>query len=208
MTDAHFPHRRRSVPGAGSLVLAILAVAALLAGAAYLGVYDVGADAPHSKAVYWTIEQLRRRSIAVRAARVVAPANLEDPRRIASGAALYAEMCSGCHLAPGMKRTEISQGLYPQAPELSRGTALSPAESFWVIKHGVKLTAMPAWGRTHSDALIWDMVAFLNRLPSLSAAQYQAAVSSAPADHDAMMRETNGAEGAMPEMSMPGGGPR
>nr|MBA3812169.1 cytochrome c [Caulobacteraceae bacterium] len=118
--------------------------------------------------------------------------DLTDPKRVATGAGLYAEMCSGCHLAPGMEKTEISQGLYPPAPDLSRGLAHSPAEEFWMIKHGVKLTAMPAWGRTHDDALIWDMVAFVRQLPSLSPARYQALVKSAPEDHDAIMRDMLG----------------
>ena len=48
------------------------------------------------------------------------------------------------------------------------------------------MTAMPAWGRTHSDELIWDMVAFVRTLPKLSPAQYQASVDSAPKDHDAV----------------------
>jgi hypothetical protein len=101
-----------------------------------------------------------------------------------------------------MEKTEISQGLYPQAPELSRGLAHSPGEEFWVIKHGIKMTAMPAWGRTHSDDLIWDMVAFVRVLPKLSADQYQAAVKSAPMNHDAIMRampmKSGAAQGATP----------
>jgi hypothetical protein len=44
-----------------------------------------------------------------------------------------------------------------------------------------------AWGRTHDDTLIWDMVAFLRKLPALSPAQYHALVRRAPEDHDDMM---------------------
>ena len=91
-----------------------------------------------------------------------------------------------------MEKTEISQGLYPQAPELSRPLAHSAGEEFWVIKHGIKLTAMPAWGRTHNDELIWDMVAFVRKLPSLSASEYKAAVEGAPKDHDAILRDMPG----------------
>jgi mono/diheme cytochrome c family protein len=89
----------------------------------------------------------------------------------------------------------MSQGLYPQAPELWHDASLSSGEQFWAIKHGIKMTAMPAWGRTHSDELIWDMVAFVRKLPGMTPAQYQAAIKSAPADHDEMMR-------TMPGMSM------
>ena len=119
---------------------------------------------------------------------MVPPADLASATRIARGAGLYGEMCSGCHLGPGLEKSEISQGLYPPAPELARASGRSAAEQFWIIKHGVKLSAMPAWGRTHDDALIWDMVAFLRTLPKLSPAQYQAALASAPEDHDAMMK--------------------
>ncbi|WP_309604367.1 cytochrome c [Phenylobacterium sp.] len=177
--------------------MAFVLVAALVAGGvggAFLeaGIYNIGADVPHTRPVLWMIGSMRDRSIAVRARDIRIPADLASPARIAAGAGLYAEMCSGCHLAPGMEKTEISQGLYPAAPELSRGLAHTPGEEFWMIKHGVKMTAMPAWGRTHSDELIWDMVAFVRTLPTLSAAQYQATVNSAPKDHDAMMRDMPG----------------
>jgi len=185
-------------------VALVLSGAALLAAVAVgvtigMGFYNIGADAPHTRPVYKVLETLRDRSISVRAAGIKAPANLNDPKRIASGAGLYTEMCSGCHLAPGMEKTEMSQGLYPQAPELWRHADLTAGEQFWAIKHGVKMTAMPAWGRTHSDELIWDMVAFVRQLPKMSPAQYQAVIKSAPADHDEMMKE-----GGMPGMATPG----
>ena len=173
------------------LALAAFAAAAFI----FVGLYDIGADAPHTPPIHWLIENLRDRSIAVRADSVKVPVNLDDPKRIATGAGLYTEMCSGCHLAPGMEKTEISQGLYPPAPELSRGLAHTPAQEFWMIKHGVKLTAMPAWGRTHSDELMWDMVSFVRKLPGMSAAQYQAAIKSAPQDHDAIMKDMPGMAG-------------
>ena len=155
----------------------------------YAGIYNVAADVPHTQPVYWLLEAVRERSIAARAADVVVPSDLADPKRIAAGAAQYAEMCSGCHLAPGMKRTEISRGLYPRAPELSRRSRPTPAEEFWVVKHGVKMTGMPAWGVTHDDELLWDVVAFLRKLPELTADQYQTLVKSAPKTHDEMMQE-------------------
>lgn len=134
---------------------------------------------------------VRARSVAVRARDIRAPLDLGNASRIAAGAGLYNEMCSGCHLAPGMEKTEISQGLYPPAPELRHGTDLTPAEEFWTIKHGIKMTGMAAWGRTHNDTLIWDMVAFLRKLPDLSPEQYRELVKSAPEDHDEMMKMQN-----------------
>jgi mono/diheme cytochrome c family protein len=155
----------------------------------YLGTYNIAADAPHTQPVYWLLNTVRERSIAVRATSIVVPRDLADPKTIAAGAGQYAEMCSGCHLAPGMNRTEISRGLYPRAPELSRGSRLTPAEEFWVVKHGVKLTGMPAWGVTHDDEILWDVVAFLRKMPELTADQYETLVRSAPKTNDEMMHE-------------------
>lgn len=155
------------------------------------GAFDVAGDTPHSEPVYWLLQRIRQRSIAVRASNVAVPADLGDAKRIASGAAQYAEMCSSCHLAPGMARTEISRGLYPRAPELRRGSTLTPSEEFWVVKHGLKMTGMPAWGVTHDDKILWDVVAFLRKLPELSAEQYQALTKDAPKTHDEMMRHMN-----------------
>jgi mono/diheme cytochrome c family protein len=182
--------RRAWLLAALGVTLAIVAAGAL---AVCLGAYDFAADVPHTQPVYWLLETARDRSIEVRAKGIIAPGDLSDPKRIQLGAGHYAAMCAGCHLAPGMKRTEIARGLYPRAPELRRVTDLGPAEAFWVVKHGIKMTGMPAWGVTHDDEMLWDVVAFLQKLPELTPEQYRALVESAPR-HDEMMREIEGRE--------------
>ncbi len=166
----------------------IAAIVVIGSAVLYLGLYDVGADAPQSRVVRALLLATRERSVAVRARGLEVPTDLDDSTRIAMGAGLYDDMCSTCHLAPGMERTEISQGLEPHAPELSRSSHRNPAQDFWIIKHGVKMTGMAAWGKTHADSLIWDMVGFLGKLHTLSPAQYQALVKSAPKDHDEIMK--------------------
>jgi mono/diheme cytochrome c family protein len=136
--------------------------------------------------VYWLIETVRNQSVAVRARDIIVPNDLDDANRISRGAGQYADMCSSCHLAPGMKRTEVSRGLYPRAPELRRATGLTPAELFWITKHGIKMTGMPAWGVTHDDELLWDVVAFVRKLPELTPEQYQALVKAAPTHEEIM----------------------
>ena len=174
-------------------VLVVLIVIAAIAGTiVYTGFYNIGADAPHSRVVYSLLEELRDKSIASHARAIAVPSDLTDTKRIAAGAGLYNEMCTGCHLGPGLERTEISQGLYPPAPELGRGDDLSPAEQFWTIKHGVKLTAMPAWGKTHNDELIWDMVALVRQLPKMTPEKYKTTVASAPESHEEMMEDEHG----------------
>jgi mono/diheme cytochrome c family protein len=173
------------------LVIVLIVLAAAAGAFIYSGAYNIGADAPHSRFVYGLLDELRDHSVASHARGVAVPKDLNDPRRVAAGAGLYDEMCTGCHLGPGLEKSEMSQGLYPAAPELARGDDLSPAEQFWTIKHGMKLSAMPAWGKTHSDELIWDMVAFIRQMPKLSPAQYKAAVASAPESHEEIMEHSH-----------------
>ena len=189
-------------PGTGKrrlILAAVILVGVMAAGlglgalVVYGGAFDVAADNPHGEPVYWLLQKTRQYSIAARATDAV-PNDLGDAKRISSGAGQYAEMCSSCHLAPGMKRTEISRGLYPRAPELRRGSGLTPAEEFWIVKHGIKMTGMPAWGVTHDDGLILDVVAFLRKFPELTAEQYQSLVENAPT-HDETMRQMNMGDG-------------
>jgi len=180
---------KRHLPSVTFVIILLIVISALAGIFIYAGAYNIGADAPHSRLVFNILDELRDRSIATYSRGIVPPQNFDDPKHIAAGAGLYNEMCTGCHLGPGVERSELSQGLYPSAPELARGDDLTAAQQFWVIKHGVKLTAMPAWGKTHSDELIWDVVAFVRQLPKLSPEQYKAVVASAPADHDEMMKE-------------------
>jgi mono/diheme cytochrome c family protein len=148
----------------------------------YSGIYNIGADDPHSKPVFALLQTLRNRSIEARAASLAVP-NLDDPQIILKGAGQYAAMCTSCHLTPGDKDSEIRPGLYPQPPDLTQ-TRVAPKEAFWVIKHGIKMSAMPAWGGSHDDATIWSMVAFLQKLPDMSPSQYKEIVDKAPPDDD------------------------
>lgn len=167
------------------ITLILLPVLALVGGGLYIwsGSYDIGADAPHSRPVELLIEALRERSIDSHADEVKVPA-LDDRKLIAEGAEHYAAMCTGCHLAPGMDENEIRPGLYPKPPLLYQQSHENPAEQFWVIKHGIKFTAMPAWGATHDDQAIWGMVAFLQKLPSLGPEQYAQMTAHAGEEHE------------------------
>lgn len=153
----------------------------------HAGFYNVGADDPHTKPVLALMQTLRARSIHVRSKDIAVP-NLGDEPLILKGAGQYAAMCTECHLKPGMEDSEIRSGLYPQPPNLSQ-VRVDPQDAFWVIKHGIKMSAMPAWGLTHDDDTIWSMVAFLQKLPDLTPAQYKDLVAKAPPDEDMDMGE-------------------
>lgn len=161
--------------------LGLAAVIAILAGGLFIysGLYPVGADVRHYPWTHWMLVTLRDQSIARAASDIQVPDNLDTPERLLAGGADYNDMCAGCHLKPGKQESDFSIGLYPTPPNLSvEGKQSVTGEDllkrqFWVIKHGLKASGMPAWGETHSEERIWNMVAFLQRLPELNETQYQ-----------------------------------
>jgi len=169
-----------------SILIVLVVVGAAGLGFIYSGVYPIGADDHHTRVVHWALETLREQSIA-RSSRDIQVPPLDDPGLLLSGGADYNEMCARCHLKPGKSESDFSLGLYPSPPNLTvadedgNGDDLA-AERFWIIKHGIKASGMPAWGATHSDERIWAMVAFLSRLPDMTPLQYQIVTARPEAD--------------------------
>jgi mono/diheme cytochrome c family protein len=166
------------------------------------GLYDVGADRPHSAAVRTLLGMLRDRSIEHRIADIVVP-SLDDPAREREGAEHYSAMCVDCHLAPGITVSEIRAGLMPHPPNLAQ-QPIDPRVAFWAIKHGIKASGMPAWGQTHDDEEIWNIVSFVRQLPHMTPDDYRAitAVESTE-DHAGAAEEhghDHGHEHAHPEV--------
>jgi mono/diheme cytochrome c family protein len=165
-----------------TVVIVLLVLAAAAAAFAYSGAYNIAADEPHWPISERMLAVVRERSIQTRA-RDLLPPDLNDEERIATGAGQYAEMCQTCHLAPGVADTELRKGLYPQPPELARHRHGDAREAFWIVKHGIKATGMPAWGPTHDDETLWSVVAFLRKLPEMDEKQYRDLVAKQEPAH-------------------------
>jgi mono/diheme cytochrome c family protein len=170
------------------------------------GAIDMAADKPHSPAVHRLIEWAREQSIARRAADIVPPDDLSDAGRIRRGAGNYDAMCANCHLSPGIEDSEIRKGLYPTPPNLSKPANADHSDRtdalrFWIIKHGVKASGMPAWSKGGmEDEAIWDLTAFLKIMPDLSPEEYRLQVETSDGhthggleEHGAEMENKSGA---------------
>jgi mono/diheme cytochrome c family protein len=164
----------KAVIWVAGLVIAAVSSTALFA---WSGVYNAAADEPHWRLTERLMVTMRDRSVAVRAGGIAVP-DLSDEALIRTGAGNYEAMCVGCHLQPGVAKTELSFGLYPSPPQFARNRPDDPAAAFWVIKHGLKMSGMPAWGKSMDDGSIWGMVAFLQRLPEMSEHEYHEMVES------------------------------
>jgi mono/diheme cytochrome c family protein len=154
---------------------AALALAAVLGGAAvvYFGLYDVSAVDQHLVPTYWLIYTNMERSVRARGEEVRVPP-LDDGDRARRGVALYRDHCLRCHGAPGVAPEAFALGMNPVPANLSHTSRQrSAGELYWTVKYGLKMTGMPAWEFRLRESELWDLVAFLELLPSLSPASYR-----------------------------------
>jgi mono/diheme cytochrome c family protein len=159
------------------VVLVVLALAAL--GFVSSGLYDVAATTPDKDFVSWVLRRTQHHSVERRSEGIRVP-RLDDSEMIKAGLVHYQENCATCHGAPGVKVSEIGQGLNPYPPELAeKSEPDEAAEFFWIVKNGIKMTGMPSFGVTHTDEEIWSIIAFLQQMPKLSPEQYQKMVEEA-----------------------------
>lgn len=168
------------------LIGLVLATAALL-GLVYSGSISVAAVDEESSFTQWLLHTTYEQSVASHAADIEPPDGLDSSSMVYRGAQNYQAMCTSCHTAPGEQPTVQNQGLNPHPPDLTKlSDELTPGEAFWVIKNGVKMTGMPAFGPTHEDTELWALVAFVERMHNAQASEFEQvmnrATRQAPAD--------------------------
>jgi len=140
---------------------------------AYSGIFNVATSWEDPGPVRWLLVTTRESSIKSHAKTISAP-ELGSREQIEDGYRGFRDMCVICHTLPGQKASPVAQGLNPEPPDLAdEADHMSAAELFWVTKNGIRMTGMPAWGPTHDDQELWDVIAFIKAMPELSEADYR-----------------------------------
>jgi mono/diheme cytochrome c family protein len=153
----------------------LVLVAVALAGAVYGygAAFNVAAAEPHAGFASWAFSAVMQRSVKARA-QAVTPPPVPPSQKIGEAFRNFNEMCVQCHGAPGREPSVVGKGLNPRPPPLSDAVRRwDRAELFWIVKNGIKMTGMPAFGPTHSDEELWLLVAFLERLPNTNPEQFK-----------------------------------
>ena len=154
--------------------LAGIAVAGA-AGAAFMvysGVYDISASRQHTQTVYSMLETTMQHSVQRRARDVVVPP-LDDSQTIARGAACYRDKCMQCHGAPGVSADDIGKGMQPiPGPLVNALQRWQVREIYYITRHGIKMSGMPAWEFRLQDSEMWDIVAFIKHMPEMTPVAY------------------------------------
>jgi cytochrome c553 len=156
--------------------IAAFAVAAGLVGflVAASGIFPIKASSGHWPITAWLLNFAMRRSVITHSLMIKAPP-LDDGALVLKGAGHYEIGCRPCHGSPDLSHPpRIAQSMTPHPPDLAREVSKwDPEELFYIVKHGVKFTGMPAWPAQTRDDEVWAVVAFLLELPALTAAEYR-----------------------------------
>ena len=161
----------RSLASLGSLILVVV-----IAGQAFIysGFYNVAATDHPNLLMEWMLSTTSDRSVEYHARGIYHPPYLNDPEIIRAGFNKYRKDCAMCHGTPASYPGEVGKGLTPEPPKLWKSAQdMSDGELFWVIRNGIEMTGMPSWSHEYKEKDIWSVVAFLKRLPNISAQQYQ-----------------------------------
>jgi len=145
----------------------------------YSGLPNVAASRPEGAVTSWVLGTTMEHSVRRQASGIspdLSHANL------AEGAEHYSAMCAMCHGGPGdVQPNAVGSGLNPDAPNLRKAAGYwNPGEIYWIIDNGIKMTGMPAFGKTLSADQLTNLTAFVEQMPTMTAQEYQHLVGPGP----------------------------
>ena len=168
--------------------ITLLIVGAIGAAILFTGRFPVAASTTDGTALRWALMEAREHGVQRSAAGLVAPSFTTADIR--EGASHFKGMCQSCHGGPGAEPEEFAGGMNPHPPNLARATGdLSVEQVFWIAKNGLRMTGMPAFGKTDDDEELWKVAAFVKQMSKISPSEY----ASLPNAHEA--EEHEGAQG-------------
>ena len=144
------------------------------------GVVPIKASSGHWPVTAWFLDFAKSRSVATHTLGMSAPP-LDDPALLMKGAGHYEFGCRPCHGSPTFDQPRIAAAMTPRPPDLrSTVREYDPVDLFYIVKHGIKFTGMPAWPAQERDDEVWAVVAFLQRLPEMDERGYEELAAAGP----------------------------
>lgn len=161
---------KRRLIAAGKVILVLLVLGALLS---ISGIVPITASSRHWLVTRWFFQFSKQRSVSTHTLALSAPP-LDDPQAAFKGAAHFELACRACHGSPESPQPRIAARMTPRPPDLATSVPkYDPEELFYIVKHGIKFTGMPAWPTQVREDEVWSMAAFLLRYPDLDPDTYR-----------------------------------
>jgi len=144
-------------------------VALVIVSAVGIGLAEFNPGALEEPGQLETALATRAKHIIVRwrSRKAIPPAQADLRASIEEGDKLYGTECAACHGLDGNKLTDAGRWMYPRAAHLvsAEVQSYSDRELFWVVKNGIRLSGMPAFGKVESDDHMWSLVQYVRTLP-------------------------------------------
>jgi thiosulfate dehydrogenase len=151
-------------------IFTVLLICAVVVGVAKLGLYPVNADADPSwlerRLSHWAVD-----GYVPSQAKMLSENPLKPTESVLmEGMKAFKSNCAGCHGSPADKEGHFGKAFFPKAPQFgNEGLDDDPREIFWITKHGIRMTGMPAFGSMLKDDEMWKIVTFIGNVPKLPA---------------------------------------
>jgi mono/diheme cytochrome c family protein len=151
----------------GGIVFTLLVIA--IGGYCFLklGMFNTNADQTPSRM------ERRMAGTAVDASVEKGAADLKNPLQptddvLSEGMHIYVEDCAGCHGSPKEPNSVLGASFNPHVPQfMKRAPDMPDNQNFYITKHGVRMTGMPAWGKILNDDKLWKVTTFLSHMEKL-----------------------------------------
>jgi len=160
-----------------AIVLVFMIVIGLIV--VYSGLPNVAANQPEGAIASWVLGTTQDHSVRRHASGISPDLARAD---LAEGAEHYAAMFIMCHGGPGNEPPNyVGLGLNPTSPDLREAAGdWKPGEIYWIIENGIKMTGMPAFGKTHSPEQLTNITAFVAKMPTMTVEEYKRLKGTGP----------------------------
>jgi mono/diheme cytochrome c family protein len=158
---------KRFLAGGASVVVLIVVIAAAAASQ-----FSLSAVPEPGHTETYLANQAKRYLIRRNSREGIPPPPPDLKASIKEGDDLFGTECAACHRMSGLNPTDAGRWMYPRAADLtSRNVqSYSDRELFWIVKNGIRLSGMPAFGRVESNEHIWNLVRYVRTLPAAAKA--------------------------------------
>ncbi len=134
---------------------------------AFFGLMDTSAELKPGKLETYVASEALDAAVKKRAGNLANPVPATDAN-VLEGMTLYSMNCASCHGTLDKSPSLLAEDFYPPVPQI----IIDPMDDpewfiYYVVKHGIRWTGMPAWSKHLKDEEIWKVALFLSRINSL-----------------------------------------
>src|ERR1700674_9094 len=147
-----------------SVISALVIAGAILA----ISQFNLSAQPEPGRIETYLLSKAKHELVHVSSREAIPPTISDLKTSIEEGEKVFGTECAACHGLDGHKPTDAGRWMYPRAADLTSHDVqqYSDRELFWIVKNGIRLSGMPAFGKVETDEHIWNLGHYVRTLPA------------------------------------------